>query len=76
MKCNLVVCGLAYLQHKSRPNGNHEGKTNMQEQRARKQFSSRGRVVKGGRKVVLLGLKQGIRKMELHALNCINLYSR
>lgn len=64
MKCILVVCGLAYLQHNSRPNGNHEGKTNIQEQRARKQFSSRGRVVKGecGWKVVLLGLKQDIKK--------------
>lgn len=42
MKCNLVVCGLAYLQHNSRPNVFNEGKTNIEEQRARKQFSSGG----------------------------------
>lgn len=75
MKCNLVVCGLADLQYESRPNGNHEGKTNTQEQRARKQSSSRGRVVEGecGWKVVLAGVKarhKKKKKMELHALNC------
>lgn len=47
MKCNLVVCGLVHLQHNSRPNVFNEGKTNIQEQRARKQFSGFGRVVKG-----------------------------
>lgn len=49
MKDNWVDHGVCYLQHKTKPNGNHgEKDKHGWEQRARKQHRSRGGVVKGG----------------------------
>lgn len=49
MKGNGVAHGVGYLQHTTKPNGNHGKKDkHIREQRVRKQLRHRGGVVKGG----------------------------